>query len=176
MENIISYKHKRPKIESGAYINPYAIVIGDVTIHTGVSLWPGVILRADDDHVEIGRAAAILDRSFIEAPRGYPVDIGENVLVSHGVTLHGSQVKKDVLIGISANILDGAKIGEESVISAGTLVPPNTTIPPRSKVMGVPAKVIGKVTDTELSEMRLKHAEIIEKAREYGKWFVANNI
>lgn len=176
MENIITFKDKKPRIDQGAYINPYAIVIGDVTIHEGVSLWPGVIVRADEDEIEIGANTAILDRSFAEAPRGKPVQIGCNVLISHGVTLHGCTIHDSVLIGISANILDGADIGKEAVISAGALIPPNTKIPPRSKVTGVPGQVTGQVTDQELLEVQQKHSEILKKAREYGKWFVTKQV
>ena len=176
LENIVPYKNKYPKIDESAYINPFASVIGDVTINAGVSLWPGVIIRADDEHVEIGENTAILDKSLIESPQGQPVDIGENVLVSHSVTIHGSRVASGVLIGISANVLEGAKVGKESVVAAGALIPPNSDIPPRSKVAGVPGKVTGEVTETELKQIRKKHEEIMDKAREYGKWFVVKHI
>lgn len=176
MENIISYKHKHPKIAEGVYINPYAIVIGDVTIHSGVSLWPGAIIRADDDKIEIGPNAAILDRVLVEAPRGKPVNIGENALISHGAILHGCTIHKGVLIGISANVLDGAEICEESVIAAGTLITPDTKIPTRSKVVGSPGKITGEVTDREVEKIREQHAAIKHKAQEYGTWFVAKEI
>jgi carbonic anhydrase/acetyltransferase-like protein (isoleucine patch superfamily) len=176
MENIVTYKNKHPKIDDNAYINPYAIVIGEGVIHSGVSLWPGVIVRADDEQIEIGENTAILDKSLIEAPRGFPTKIGPEVLVSHGVTLHGCTIERGVIIGISANVLEGAIIGEESVIAAGALVPKNALIPPRSKVVGVPGTVTGEVSDEEIYEIHEKRAEIKEKAREYGKWFVVKNI
>jgi carbonic anhydrase/acetyltransferase-like protein (isoleucine patch superfamily) len=176
MENIISYKHKSPSIDPGAYINPYALIIGDVTILEGVSVWPGAIIRADDDRIEIGANTAILDRALVEAPRDKPVSIGENALVSHGAILHGCTLEKGVLVGISATVLDGTLIGEESVISAGTLVPPGTEVPPRSKVMGVPAKVTAKVTDAELEKILEEHGNIRKKAQEYGQWFVAGQM
>jgi carbonic anhydrase/acetyltransferase-like protein (isoleucine patch superfamily) len=176
MDNIKPKKEKQPRIDENAYVNPYAKVIGDVMIQAGASLWPDVIIRADDDCVEIGKNAAILDRSFVEAPQGHPVNIGENVIVSHGAKLHGCDIDNNVLIGISAKILVGAKIGAGSVIAAGAVVPPNTEIPPRSKVVGAPGKVVGEVTEEELGEIRQKHSEIIKKAREYGKWYVVKNL
>ncbi|UCH88423.1 MAG: gamma carbonic anhydrase family protein [Thermoplasmata archaeon] len=176
MENIISYKHKKPQIDSGAYINPYALIIGDVIIHAGVSVWPGAIIRADDDQIEVGENTAVLDRVLIEAPREKPVKIETDVLISHGAILHGCSVHKGVLIGISANILDGAEIGSESIIAAGTLVPPDARIPPRSKVMGMPGEITGTVSDQEIVKIQLEHASIIKKAKEYGSWFVANQI
>ena len=176
MENIISYENKHPKIDENVYINPYAIVIGEVIIHSGVSLWPGVIVRAGDEQIEIGENTAILDRSLIEAPPGFPTRIGSDVLVSHGVKLLGCTIEKGVLIGISANVLEGAVIGEESVIAAGAMVPQNALIPPRAKVVGLPGVVTGKVTDQEIYAIQEKRANIKEKAREYGKWFVVKNI
>jgi carbonic anhydrase/acetyltransferase-like protein (isoleucine patch superfamily) len=174
MENIVAYKNKSPKIDSSAYINPFALIIGDVTISEGVTVWPGAIIRADDDRIEIGNDTAVLDRVLIEAPRDNPVTIGHAVLVSHGAILHGCYVQSGALIGIGANILDGAEIGSESVIGAGALITPNTTIPPRSKVMGSPGKVVGEVSDEDAENIKSEHTRIMEKARDYGRWFVTN--
>ena len=176
MENIIPLKGKYPKIDKSTYVNPFAIVIGDVIIHQHVSLWPGVIIRADEERIEIGQNTIILDRTFIEASRKQPVKIGENVLISHNVTLRGCTIQNGALIGINANILNGAKIGECAVISAGTLISPNTIIPSKSKVTGVPGDIKGKVTNSELDEIRRKHIEIMAKAQEYGKWFVTKHV
>ena len=176
MKNIIPFMHKRPSIDKTAYINPYAIIIGDVRIHAGASLWPGVTIRADDEYVKIGKNTAILDRSFIDASRGKPVDIANDVLISHGALLQGCKIGKGTLIGKNASVQDGAEIGEESVIVANTYISPDTKIPPRSKVGGVPGTVLGKVTEKEIFEVRKKHTEIMEKALEYGQWFVAKKI
>ena len=176
MNNIVTYKDKIPQIADTAYINPYAIVIGDVVIGEGVSLWPGVIIRADDDRIEIGANTAVLDRAMIEAPRGKPVVIGEDVLISHGAVLHGCTVEAGALIGISANILDGAVIGEGSVVGASAMVPPGTNIPPRSKALGIPASVAGRVSDEELEQIQQERRRVMEKAKEYGQWFVTKQI
>ena len=168
--------HKRPSIDKTVYINPYAIIIGNVRILAGASVWPGVTIRADDEYVKIGKNTAILDRSFIDAPRGKPVDIANDVLISHGALLQGCKIGKGVLIGKNASIQIGAEIGEESVIMANTYISPNTKIPPRSKVAGVPGKVLGKVTDKEILEVCKKHAEIMEKAQGYGQWFVTKKV
>ena len=96
-DNILSTKHKQPKIHQNAYINPYAMVIGDVTIHSGVSLWPGVIIRGDENWVEIKANTIVLDRSIITAQPDNPVYIGCNVLVSHDVNLFGCVIHDNVL-------------------------------------------------------------------------------
>jgi carbonic anhydrase/acetyltransferase-like protein (isoleucine patch superfamily) len=176
MDNIVAYKNKSPQIDPSAYINPFAIVIGDVSIAEGVSLWPGAIIRADDDSIEIGAHTAVLDRVMIEAPRGHPVKVGENALLSHGAVLHGCTVEEGVLIGISANILDGAVIGKESVIAAGALVPSGTVVPPRSKVMGVPGKITAEVIDSDVAKIQEERLRIIENAKDYGSWFVAGQM
>ncbi len=176
MDNIIKYKEKTPKIDKDVYINPFAVVLGDVTIHSSSSLWPGVIIRAFEDYIEIGKNVNLLDRVLIEAVKGYPVIIGNNVLVSHNVTLYGCVIKNDVLIGINANILDGAVIGECSVIWPSTVVPGGMKIPPRSKVRGIPGKITGKVTDEDLREISKKHEKIKIKAKNYGDWFVTKQV
>jgi carbonic anhydrase/acetyltransferase-like protein (isoleucine patch superfamily) len=175
-ENIISYKNKKPKIDENVYINPYAIVIGDVTLHTGVSLWPGVIIRADDEQIEVGKNSILLDNTYIDSRPKQPVVIGEEVLISHQVTLHGCCVKSGVVIGKKANIMEGVEIGEESVIMDEAFIPPNTHIPSRSKFSGALGKIIGQVTDDEVKQIKQKHAEILQKSREYGNWFVAKQV
>jgi len=175
-KNIISYKDKQPNINDRAYINPYAIIIGDVIIHAGVSLWPGVIIRAFEEQVEIGRKSIILDNVFIDSRKKFPVHIGEEVMVSHQVTIHGCKIGSGAVIGKNSNIQEGAVIGENSVITDSAYVPSNTQIPPRSKFSGTLGKVIGQVTDGDIMQIKKKHAEIIKKSREYGNWFVAKNI
>jgi carbonic anhydrase/acetyltransferase-like protein (isoleucine patch superfamily) len=137
-------------------------VIGDVTVHSGVSIWPGVTIRADELSIEIGKNTAILDKAIIDSGRGEPIKIGEGCLISHRALLSGCRIGSGVLIGKNVIILDGSKIGEN--------------IEPRSKVSGVPGKVISEVTDEELKEVEQKHKEILDKAREYGGWFVAKQV
>jgi carbonic anhydrase/acetyltransferase-like protein (isoleucine patch superfamily) len=173
MDNIVTYKNKKPQISERAYINPYAIVIGDVVVSDGVSLWPGVIIRADDEKITIGANTAILDRAMIEAPMNRPVVIGENVLISHGAVLHGCSISSGVLVGISANILDGVDLGDRRIIKTSAMVPAGMKIPPRSKVMGLPAKIVGEVTDEDIEQIQIERRRVAEKTKEYGQWFVA---
>jgi carbonic anhydrase/acetyltransferase-like protein (isoleucine patch superfamily) len=176
MENIIAIKDKIPKIDSHAYINPYAIVIGDVNIEAGASLWPGVIVQGNDGPVLIGGNSAILDNSIIKSVDGKTVSIGADVLISHGAILHGCSVGSKVLIGKSVNILECSEVGEGSVIDSGAIITANSIIPARSKVTGTPGKVTGSVTDSELDTVQAKRNQILKKARKYGEWFVAKNV
>lgn len=143
---------KRPRIAAGAYVDQDALLIGDVTLRERASVWPCALMRADDDSVEVGEGSAVMDMVFVEAPRGEPVRIGRDCLISHGARLHGCVVEDGVLIGIGATVLDGAKIGRGSIVAAGSLVPPGKEIPPGSVAMGTPASVTRQtgLADTEM--------------------------
>jgi len=165
---IRSFSGKRPNLGSGVYIDESAVVIGDVRLGDHSSVWPGAILRADDDYVEIGQESAMLDVSFAEAPKGKPVRVGKGCIISHGARLHGCTVMDSVLVGIGAIVLDGAIIGEGSLVAAGTLVSPGSAIPPRSFVIGLPGKVARQTTDDELAWTRNESKILQAKAAKYG--------
>lgn len=167
MDNIIPYKDKAPKIHESAYIDMCSKIIGDVSIGENCSVWPDAILRGDSDKIIVERDVVILDKAFLEAPKGFPVSVDEGGLISHCAALHGCQVERDVLIGIGCIVLEGARIGEESIVGAGTVVTPNKEIPPRSFVLGVPGNVLRKVTDEEIERVRREHEEAQKKAEEY---------
>jgi gamma-carbonic anhydrase len=151
-----SFKDKSPKIHESAFIAGNAVIIGDVEIGEGASIWYGCILRGDVNHIRIGAKTNIQDMSMIHVSRGedYPTIIEEEVTVGHSVTLHGCYVEKGSLIGIGAIILDGARIGANSLIAAGSLVTPKTIIPPRSFVLGSPARVKRELNDEEIQDLQ----------------------
>jgi gamma-carbonic anhydrase len=153
---IKSFKDKSPKIHESAFIAENAVIIGDVEIGEGASVWYGCILRGDVNYIRIGAKTNIQDMSMIHVSRGedYPTIIEEEVTVGHSVTLHGCYVEKGSLIGIGAIILDGARIGANSLIAAGSLVTPNTIIPPRSFVLGSPARVKRELSDEEIQDLQ----------------------
>jgi gamma-carbonic anhydrase len=153
---IKKFQEKAPKIHESAFIAENAVIIGDVEIGEGASIWYGCILRGDVNHIKIGAKTNIQDMSMIHVSRGedYPTIIEEEVTVGHSVTLHGCYVEKGSLIGIGAIILDGARIGANSLIAAGSLVTPNTIIPPRSFVLGSPARVKRELSDEEIQDLQ----------------------
>jgi carbonic anhydrase/acetyltransferase-like protein (isoleucine patch superfamily) len=163
-------------VDDETYINPYALLIGEVIVHSGVTIWPGVTIRADDAPVEIGRNTSLLDKALIDASLGHSVTIGEETLISHKAMLIGCTVGSGVLIGKNAVICEDAKIGDGAIISAGSFVLSSTEVPDQVRVTGIPATVSGEVTDEETAEVREKHAEIMKKAREYGGWYVAKQV
>lgn len=159
---------KRPRVAEGVYVDDSALLIGDVTLGAGSSVWPCALLRADDDSVEVGEGSAVMDMAFLEAPKGRPVKVGRGCLVSHGARLHGCVVEDGVLVGIGAIVLDGASIGAGSVVAAGTLVPPGKTVPANSVLAGVPAAVTRSAGDADADKLVVELRAIAEKARRYA--------
>ena len=136
------YQGKRPEIAPSAYIDPAAVVIGDVVIGAESSVWPCAVVRGDVHYIRIGARTNVQDGAMLHVMRDeWPLLLGDGVTVGHSVTLHGCTIESRCLIGMGAIILNGAKVGAGSIIAAGTLLPERTVIPPGSLVMGAPGKV-----------------------------------
>jgi len=145
-----SFSGQMPKIAASAYVDPQAVVIGDVTVGEHSSIWPCAVARGDCHWIRIGARTSIQDGSVLHVERGkHPLIVGDNVTVGHNVILHGCTVESDCLIGMGAIVLNGAKIGAGSVIAAGTVIAEGTTVPPGSLFMGVPGKFRREVTEAE---------------------------
>lgn len=151
---LINYKGKVPKINESAFIAPNATVIGDVELGENASVWFGTVLRGDIAPIRIGNNSNIQDLSILHETPGMPLIIEDNVTVGHKVTLHSCTIKKKALIGMDSTILDGAVIGENAFIGAGSLITPGTEIPPNSMAFGRPAKVVRQLTDKDFEEMK----------------------
>ena len=135
------YRGRLPKFPPSAYIDPDAILIGDITIGEHSSVWPGVVIRGDVNYLRIGSRTNIQDGSVCHVMRDtHPLILGDNVTVGHGAVLHGCTIESRCLIGMGSIILNGAKIGSGSIVAAGTLVPEGTEVPPGSLFMGHPGK------------------------------------
>lgn len=164
---IRNFGDKSPQLGADVYVDEAAVVIGDVHLHDGSSVWPGAIIRADDARVDLGKGSAMMDLSFAEGPAGSPVMISDGCLISHGARLHGCVVLDDCLIGIGAVVLDKAHIGANSVVAAGALVVPGTKIPSGSLVMGTPARVVRQTSPTDREYLARELERIADKARKY---------
>jgi len=165
---IRTYKGIKPKIAATAFIEASAQVIGDVEIGEQSSVWFNCVIRGDVYHVRIGHSTNIQDGSIIHVTNGrFPTIIGNYVTVGHGVMLHGCTIKDRSLVGIGSIILDDVEVGEESFIAAGSLVTPGTVIPPRSMVMGSPARVRREVTEQELARIDTHWRHYIEYKNNY---------
>lgn len=139
-----------PQIDPSVFIAPGASVIGDVRIGEQSSIWFNVLVRGDVNYIRIGKRTNIQDGTVIHVThKTHPTIIGDDVSVGHGVIVHGCNVQNGCLIGIGAILLDGVDVGEFSMVAAGSLLTPGTKIPPRSLVMGSPARVKRELTDAE---------------------------
>jgi carbonic anhydrase/acetyltransferase-like protein (isoleucine patch superfamily) len=165
---IRSYNGIRPQIAATALIEASAHVIGDVHIGEHASVWFNCVVRGDVNFIRIGHSTNIQDGTVIHVTREkFPTIVGNYVTVAHKVVLHGCTIKDRTLIGIGAIILDDVTVGEESFIAAGSLVTPGTVIPPRSMVMGAPARVKREVTEEEIARIDAHWKNYIQYKNSY---------
>jgi carbonic anhydrase/acetyltransferase-like protein (isoleucine patch superfamily) len=155
-------------IASSAWIAPNATVLGDVTIGDEASVWFGAVARGDTAPITIGPRTNVQDTAVLHADPGFPCVLGADVTVGHGAIVHGCSVGDEVLIGMRATILNGARIGQGSIVGAAALVKEGAEIPPRSLVLGVPARVVRQVTDEDLERMRHGVRHYIAAAAAYS--------
>jgi len=155
------FRQWEPKTGENCWIAKSADVIGNVTMGEECAVWFGCVVRGDVHRIEIGDRTNIQDLSMIHVTHykkpdmsdGHPTIIGSDVTIGHRVMLHGCTIGDACLIGMSATILDGAVIGKESIVGAGALVTKNKVFPPRSLIMGSPAKAVRTLTDDEVKEL-----------------------
>jgi carbonic anhydrase/acetyltransferase-like protein (isoleucine patch superfamily) len=139
--NLVEYDRKAPKIEDNVFIAPTAVIVGDVEIKAGASIWFGVVLRGDLDPIRIGRNANIQDNCTVHTDVGCPVIIGDRVSIGHNAVLHGCHVENDCLIGIGAVLLNAARVRTGSIVAAGSVVTEGLEVGPHQLVAGAPAKL-----------------------------------
>jgi carbonic anhydrase/acetyltransferase-like protein (isoleucine patch superfamily) len=158
---VLEFRGKTPVIDPSAYVAPTAAVIGDVVVGAESSLWFGTVVRGDVFHIRIGARTSVQDNSVVHVTHDRSATVvGDDVTVGHAVVLHGCTVRDRVIVGMGSVILDDAEIGSDSIVGAGSLVTMGTRFPPRSLVLGRPAKVVRPLTDEEV-------ARIAESARLY---------
>ncbi|MFC8919318.1 gamma carbonic anhydrase family protein [Streptomyces sp. NPDC047821] len=160
---------KEPDVHPDAFAAPTSVVIGEVTMAAGSSVWYHAVLRADCGPIVLGAGSNVQDNCTVHVDPGFPVTVGERVSVGHNAVLHGCTVEDDVLVGMGATVLNGAHIGAGSLIAAQALVPQGMRVPPGSLVAGVPAKVKRELTDEEREGIKLNAAMYLELARAHGE-------
>ncbi|MCP3821790.1 gamma carbonic anhydrase family protein [Streptomyces sp. A3M-1-3] len=156
---------KEPDIAPEAFAAPTSVVIGDVTMAAGSSVWYHAVLRADCGPIVLGTDSNIQDNCTVHVDPGFPVTVGKRVSVGHNAVLHGCTVEDDVLVGMGATVLNGAHIGAGSLIAAQALVPQGMRVPPGSLVAGVPAKVRRELTEEEREGIKLNAMMYLELAK-----------
>ncbi len=166
---IIEINGKRPKIADDAFVAPTAVLIGDVTVESGASVWWGAVLRADWNPIRVGARTSIQDNCVIHCNVANRTDIGNDVTVGHCAVIHSATIKDGAVIGINSTVLDEAVIGEGSVVSAGSVVTPKTVVEPGMLVGGVPAKPIKALSDEAKSSFEAGKRAYERLAQEYRK-------
>ena len=150
---IRSFGAHKPKIHDTAFVHDSAEVIGRVSLAAGVSVWPLCVLRGDVNRIAVGEDSNIQDLCVLHGDHDHPAVIGRGVTIGHGAVVHGCRIGDGCLIGMGARILGGV-IGRESLVAAGAVVPPGLRVPPRSLVLGLPAKIARRLDREELRHMK----------------------
>ncbi len=143
-----------PRIPPTAYIADTATIIGRVVLGEETSVWPGAVIRADSEPIVIGDGSNVQDNAVLHVDPGIPLHVGREVTVGHQVMLHGCTIGDGSLIGIQAVVLNRAVIGEQSLVAAGAIVTEGKTFPPRSLIMGAPAKVVRALDAATVAALR----------------------
>lgn len=172
---IHKFKNYAPKIGAGTWIAPSVDVIGDVEIGEDSSIWFGTVIRGDVHSIRIGSRTSVQDLSMVHVTHhkkadksdGHPTIIGDDVTIGHRVMLHGCTIEDACLIGMSATILDGVVIGKESIVGAGSLVTKNKIFPPRSLIMGSPAKLVRELDEMEVKELYASASRYVAFKNDY---------
>ncbi|MCE7030507.1 gamma carbonic anhydrase family protein [Jiella avicenniae] len=152
----------RPDIGEDVFIAPNAQVIGRVRLGKGASVWFGAVIRGDNEWIEIGEATNIQDNAVLHSDAGLPLSIGAGCTIGHAAIVHGCTVADNVLIGMGATVLNGARIGRDSIVGANALVTEGKEFPDHSLIVGAPAKAVRTLDEAAAEKLR-------ESARHYHR-------
>ena len=156
-----------PNIPTSVYIAAEATVIGKVILGEQVSVWPGAVLRGDNEPIKIGDGSNVQDNAVLHADPGFPLTIGMNVTIGHQAMLHGCTIGNGTLIGIQAVVMNGAVIGKDCLIGACALVPEGKVFPDRKLIVGAPAKVVRELTDEDVEKMHRAAPGYVQRQEMY---------
>jgi len=167
--SVYEFKGKKPKIDPTVFVEGSAVLVGDIVIDAGSSVWPNAVLRGDSGAIRIGRNVSIQDNAVIHTKTGGCVTIGDNVSVGHGAILHGCEISSNVIVGMGAIVMDDVKIGDWVLIGAGAVITQDTQIPSNSLVLGIPGKVVNQLDEAKLRYIKENAEEYVELAKQYLK-------
>ena len=166
---ILPYKGVVPTIEENVFIAPGAMVIGDVTLREGASVWYNTVIRADTASIVIGRHTNIQDNCTLHVDSDAPLTIGDACTIGHGAIIHGATIGSQVLVGMKAVVLSHARIGPRTIVGACALVGEHKNIPGGVLMLGIPAKYARELTEVELENIVSGAEEYYERALEHKK-------
>ncbi|MHA7833981.1 MAG: gamma carbonic anhydrase family protein [Algiphilus sp.] len=173
---IRDFEGYRPQLGEGAWVDPQALVLGQVQLGADVSIWPMAVVRGDVNHITIGARSNIQDNSTLHVthdgpytPGGVPMFIGEDVTVGHGVTLHACTIGDRCLIGMGALVLDQAVLEDEVFLAAGSLVPPGKRLASGWLYRGSPAQPVRAISETERESLRYSAEHYVRLKRRHSE-------
>ncbi len=168
---IRTYNGIQPTVPDSAFVDDTALVLGEVTLGEDASIWPMTVLRGDVNRIEVGPRSNIQDGTVVHVahdgpfcPGGFPAIIGADVTVGHRAVIHACTVGDRVLVGMGAVIMDGARVGDDSIVGANALVPPGKELAGGYLYVGSPVKTARALTDRELEHLRYSAAHYIRLA------------
>lgn len=174
MTSIRTFRKQTPQLGKKVWVDPSAVLIGDVQIGDDCSIWPCAVIRGDMHQIRIGKRCSIQDGSVLHithagpfSPEGFPLTVGDDVTVGHKVILHGCTLGSRILVGMGAIIMDGAVVEDEVIIGAGSLVPPGKTLKGGYLYVGSPVKTIRPLTEQEKSYFTYTAANYVNLKDEY---------
>ena len=140
---------KTPRDEGAAFVADTAVVVGDVTLKPGCTVWYGAVIRGDEGPIVIGENANVQDNAVLHCDPGGQITLGRDVTIGHGAIVHGAEVGEGSLVGMHATLLNGCKVGRHCIIGAGALVPEGKVIPDGTVAVGVPARVVKDAAEAQ---------------------------
>lgn len=158
-----------PALPAGfCFVAESAAVIGNVALGEDVGIWFGAVIRGDNERITIGAGTNIQDLCVLHSDPGYPLTIGEDCTIGHRATLHGCSIGDGTLVGMSATILNGARVGRHCLIGAGALITEGKEIPDGSLVLGSPGKVVRALSEDEIEGLRKSAERYVANARRFA--------
>ena len=175
---IRTFENQTPIIGKRVFVDRLATVIGNVRLGDDVSVWPGAVIRGDMHRIKIGHRTCIQDNAVLHITHasefnedGWPLDLGDDVIVGHGAILHGCIFKNEVFIGIGAIIFDGAVVDKHTIVGAGALVPPGKTLEAGYVYVGNPCKKLRNITEKERAFFKYSASNYVNLKNKYIKGF-----
>jgi gamma-carbonic anhydrase len=166
---ILPFKGVWPTIAEDVFIAPGAVIIGNVTIHAGASVWYNTVIRGDSAPIVIGRGTNIQDNCTLHVDADAPLTIGDECTIGHNAVVHGATLGDRVLVGINAVVLSHAKIGSQTLVGACALVAERKQLPGRVLVLGAPAKVVRDLSEAEIENLAASAAGYSERAQDHRR-------
>ncbi len=168
------YLGVHPKLSAGVYVDPTALVIGDVELGQDVSIWPMAVVRGDVNRIRIGARSNVQDGSVLHVSRpypgnddGWPLIIGDDVVIAHKVAVHGCTIGNRVLIGIGAIVLDGVVVEDDVTIGAGAVVTPGKRLESGGLYVGNPARRMRELTPVEVARVPIVASWYVNLKKDY---------